>query len=541
MKTDRFDEEFRRKLQDLPVDADKADVERTYAYVRTNNPVMYGIGWSKLLLFGVGGLLLLGSLLYNSIQYVHTTQLQTSLDSLSRQSTSQVVGSGVVQYDTIYITRTEMTGSYSSPTSPDGYQEAAPESSVKPSAPFSSAPQLVDEVPPGETRVVSRAGQRERGVSIGTVPSKSSLPADASVDASQPVERTTPRIESADAVESVASNSSSTNQLSRSVAISPATPPLSEKKTSVTEPFAGTESTRRWTVTTTRSTSQRKDRQANQLGRQVGIVPSVNNSGSEITAAAIRPVIIAEPLANRPLIPASGSPGNRLADRSLTVPKTELAGVTKATKRPWHLIIPRLSVPKAQYRAGVGLLGGSDQLSGALLGELQINRHWSVQAGIQVSLVDGFHYRDEQDFGKHRNNDFRQTYGVLAPTAADLEDINLRSTLFQLPVQVAYHYPLGRQWGLRFGLGTELTVGARSTVGYDYRENNRSNEYELTVNNGSVNVFNNLTVSTSLERSWKRWYFRAGPFISPQLRPVSYKSDDLLWGGSLQVLYLLGK
>ncbi|GAB4043268.1 hypothetical protein GCM10028774_58180 [Spirosoma jeollabukense] len=250
-------------------------------------------------------------------------------------------------------------------------------------------------------------------------------------------------------------------------------------------------------------------------------------------------MISIEPLANLQM----GAASNQLAiispSRSLIVPKSELA--VKAPRRSWHLAMPSLSVPNAQYRIGAGLTGGSDQVGGALLGEIMVKRHWSVQAGLQLAYNQGFHYRDEQDFNEHQKEDFRQTYASQVPSSSDIEDISQLTLLIQVPIQVAYHYPLGRQWGLRLGLGTELNLWERSTVSYNYRENGRSSEHELSGSKDHIHTVNNLILSTSVERSWKKWLFRAGPFISPQLRPVENKRDELSWGANLQVLYRLGK
>ncbi|GAB4038514.1 hypothetical protein GCM10028809_56930 [Spirosoma gilvum] len=203
--------------------------------------------------------------------------------------------------------------------------------------------------------------------------------------------------------------------------------------------------------------------------------------------------------------------------------------------------MPSLSVPNAQYRIGTGLTGGSDQAGGALLGEIMLNRHWSVQAGVQLGYSQGFNYRDEQDFNEHQKEDFRETYASQVPSSSTIQDIQQMTFLAQIPIQVAYHYPFGRQWGLRLGLGTDLNLWGRSVVSFDYRENSRSSEHELARSNEHVHAFKNLMLSTTLERSWRKWQFRAGPFISPQLRSVDYKRDDLSWGANLQIFYRLGK
>ncbi|MBN8826603.1 MULTISPECIES: hypothetical protein [unclassified Spirosoma] len=272
-----------------------------------------------------------------------------------------------------------------------------------------------------------------------------------------------------------------------------------------------------------------------------GFTPAIpeNPGSSELMSTIDRQLIIAEPLISQ----QTRTTSNRLAiispSQSLIVPKSEVSG--KAPRRTWHLTMPNLTVPNAQYRIGAGLVGGSDQARGALLGEIMLNRHWSVQTGLQLGYNQGFHYRDEQDFNEHQKVDFRETYASQVPLSSTIQDIQQITLLVQIPFQIAYHYPFGRQWGLRLGLGTELNLWGRSAVSFDYRENSRSSEHELTRSKEHTHTIDNLLLSTALERSWRKWQFRAGPFISPQLRPVDYKRDDLSWGANLQIFYRLGK
>ncbi|MVM30932.1 hypothetical protein GO755_12895 [Spirosoma sp. HMF4905] len=573
MKTDRFDEEFRRKLLGLPAEADPGEVERIQGFVKANQPTLPGFGWGKLLLYGGSSLLLIGSLSYNVIQTYRNTHLQSSIDSLTHQPVVQATPNQGVRHDTVYITRSGST------------QEIGAKS-VPGTAPETVENEPVEQVNATQLDEIGRKG------SVATGDTKSPQSGD-EVRSSQP-EATSlrPALRSTNKVATAESAAPSqrgekSSQVRTEVDSLAATSPiissgrlLTEKANPTTRTKrinkpapAGVEKVEGLSVNDRISSAGRAEsrRRNNVKGRQT-ILPANENSGLLVTdqshkqnrqtssnppTSGFTPVITENansnasiPEINRQTIPAeplaslqASTTSTKLAiispSHSLVVPKNELA--VKATRRPWHLTMPNLSVPNAEYRLGVGLMGGSDQAGGALLGEIMLNRHWSVQTGLQLGYKQGFHYRDEQDFNEHQKEDFRQTYAPQLSSSSDIQDINQMTLLVQVPIQVAYHFPLGRQWGIRLGLGTELKLWERSTVSFDYQESSRSSEHELSRSKDHVHTINNLILSTAIERSWKKWQFRAGPFISPQLRSTGNKPDDLSWGANLQVFYRLGK
>ena len=212
----------------------------------------------------------------------------------------------------------------------------------------------------------------------------------------------------------------------------------------------------------------------------------------------------------------------------------------QAAKRGFHLTLPHVSVAKSSLFAGVGAGGGNEHLSGSVLGEWRINPRWSVQAGLTYSWLFREGYDDDERFETRTQQDFRSLYAPNVPRTDEIHDITQTYRLFQLPLTVAYHYPLGRNWSLRFGLGTALDLNVLNRIGFDYRENSRMSLQGLYEATEPTHLLNNLTFSSGIERQWKGWLFRASPFISPQLRPVSYKPDNLYWGGQLQVLRRFG-
>ena len=580
MKTEKFDEEFRRKLLGLPAEADPGEVERIQGFVNANKPALPSFGWGKLLLYGGSSLLLIGSLSYNVIQTYRNSHLQSSIDSLAHRSVDPTASREVIRHDTVYITRSgnapESTSLPSSlvkitPQKPMEQTDANPSTDTQPRGSVAmERPKLLK--PGSENKsnqavaVSPRSGSTGSNLPVPTIDSRSTVHKQRSEGRELPGQLQTKTTESAASLPPVSVERLITKKtrqtkepetLPKSIPIGaeevekePLTSNLSPATRASNRPSAKGRQTRsgkgKTGFTTERegqlatNQSLKQDQRTIKNPKAAGFTPVVTeNANSNVAVSEFnRQTIRVELLASRKQVQSTQwaiiSPSHLLV-----VPKSELSA--RATHRPWHLTMPTLSVPNAQYRLGAGFTGGSDQVGGALLGEIMLNRHWSVQTGVQLGYNQGFHFRDEQDFNEHQKEDFRQTYAPQVSSSADIQNIKQMTQLVQVPIQVAYHFSFGRQWGLRLGLGTDLKLWERSTVSFDYRESSRSSEHELSRSKDHVHTVNNLILSTAMERSWRKWQFRAGPFISPQLRPADYKRDDLSWGANLQVLYRLGK
>lgn len=571
MKTEKFDEEFRRKLLGLPAEADPGEVERILSFVNANGPSLPNLGWGKLLLYGGSSLLLLGSLSYNIFQTYRNTNLQSSLDSLTHRPVGRVMSSEVIRHDTVYITQSGPSKALASESVPGiavetgGYKLGEPSNSNQSDEIGRKRSLVTGNTKYAQSGHEDNSSQPEASSSRSVLRSTTPLAAPA-----QPVGLTQRRKRSNQIrpeADSLITTSPLTtldrflmgtvNPAAQTARISrPA--PTEGKGMDNTDPNGGPAAVSRSTTRRVKkgpriiSSFDRTNRLVTNHSSKHnhGTIDSppttgftaINTDHSTLSVSISdvnRQPIIAEPLASLPLRTALKPVAIFLPRRSLTIPKGEF--FVKTTRRSWHLTRPRLSVPSAQYRIGAGLTGGSDQVGGALLGEIWLTRRWSVLAGLQLGYNQGFRYRNEQEFNEYQIEDFRQTYASQVPLTSDIQDIKQISLLIQAPIQLAYHYPLGRQWGLRFGIGTNLTLWVRNAVSYNYWENSRSPEHGSSIIRKPTYVLDNLILSTSLERPWKKWLLRAGPFISPQLRPVSYKPEDLSWGANLQVLYRLGK
>ena len=563
MKTDRFDEEFRRKLRGLPHESSPDEVNRIVDHVSRNLPPTPGIGWGGLAGYVAGGLVLLGSLLYNVMQYQKTTALQTSVDSLKTAPPALAqqtipVAPPFVRTDTVYVTR---------------YRNSTDAARIVLNQPIVTSTEQA-------TQISSEVARNRLKSPVLTNPNQSAGPTNESASASsesghtkdrrlpqsllkikpetgpKPAQKeaivtTEPAIGStgAPAVESLVKNA-------ESIPLASVWPETSAEP-NLANPLRNTVSASK-NALNRRDLARAKNRQKTKANSYVNEVSArdrmaratinqtvadntaPNPTGSGLTEPVQPGTELEKELTKRAKVVVSSLKNRSLSSTNLSstiLRKPVSLSKVLAVRKSFRMHLPSVSLPKAQYFGGAGFSLGSGQVGGSLLGEVRLNPRWSVQTGVQMMAQKGFRYHSSEAFEEHEGRDFHALYAPNVAPGNEIQNIDQTYTLFQIPLTVAYHYPLGRVWALRLGVGTNLDLLAHSRITFDYERNGREFEHGLDEGSTRVSLFNNATVSLGLERQWKRLLFRASPYISPQLKQVSYKDDAVYWGGQVQVLW----
>ncbi len=557
MKTDRFDEEFRRKLSGLSEESSPEEVERIYGYVSQHLPPTPGISWGGLAGYVAGGLILLGSLLYNVAQYQKTTALQIAVDSLRTappalaQKSAPIV-QAVVRTDTVYVTRYRDRPQ----AGPMPLDKPAPlTADTRTARPLSGNPgnRLDNPSPNNPNQIVPQAKDPAR-------------------TSSESAETTTGKL--------AKSTLKGPNLPGRPLARSGIELPVDSSCTMVTEPTVKTidlkalvaakpeinegpnaaSPLRNTTLTSTDAPNRRgvfpaKTRRQTKSDDRASIVAQRQRMASKAAmnqsdpSAADSGQLAYEPENQR--IEQVLSVTNLLVAKSLTTKNLSIlikrrpvywpadAHGTSPVRKAFRLPMAMVSLSKAQFFGGAGFSLGNEQLGGSVLGEIRLNPRWSVQTGVRLLSQTGFQYHSPEDFEEHEGQDFRASYAPNVAPGDEIQNIDQTYTILQIPLTVAYHYPLGRSWALRLGIGTNFDLLAQSRVTFDYERNGRDFEQGLNESNVPVSLFNNAMISLGFERPWKRFLLRASPYISPQIKRVGYRPEDVYWGGQVQVLWQL--
>lgn len=482
MKTEQFDDEFRKKL--LGLDPSDEEVDRIYQYVSSNGTKTAYFSWAKFLVYGLAVLLLAGSLSFNYVQNTTNKKLLSSLDSLKTRITAADVKSSQKQagrVDTIYVTRYIEKSNTADNRQELLYTRQNSDNEIQ---------QPNNLFLPGEKAENSELGQVD---SSGIVPSKranneSTSIADNKISAGE-------------------SNTSSGNMPGKNGAY---------------------------------GATRNEDNRIKKAGYNHGnallkAAPIIQNHLADIGENSNHAV------SRRPFLTELSRIGEiYLSPTSLKLPDLRtperLSSASKEKPKYYSESI-KSALKKMDYYIGVSLDAGYRQVAGSLLGELRITPKWSFQTGVRWTEITDRSYDTAEQYSLQTGRDFRSLYAPYVPQGVDLLNIEQNYQLVQIPFTIAYHHGIGSDWGLRFGLGSDLSIYSVKDIHFDYRENSQSfnkGEYNSKL---AVKPFNDITVNLGLERRTNKFLFRVSPFVSPQIRKTEFSGGNLSWGARAQVLY----
>ncbi len=206
--------------------------------------------------------------------------------------------------------------------------------------------------------------------------------------------------------------------------------------------------------------------------------------------------------------------------------------LTKNKKTKNHLSLKNL-----QYQAGLGLEKANTQFGIGIMGELFFSKRFSINVGFKYLNINN-HFRDSDDFNKQTNKDFYAATSQFADTF-NIANIAMNYNILQIPVAFNYSIPLKNDFAFLSSVGTDLDISTNLNVKYQ-EVVNYSKDIEK---NTSLNVqyhpvlFNNMVLAIGLQKQWNHIILQASPFISPQLKIVDYKQDNLYGGLRIRAFY----
>jgi len=484
MKTEQFDDEFRKKL--LGLDPSDEEVDRIYNYVSSNGNITPQFSWTKILIYGLVASLLVGSLTFNYVQNLTNKKLISSLDSLNSRVTSIELNSAqktTLRVDTVYVDR------YIEKTiAAQNHQELL------------------------YTRQDSQ-NENQKGVNNALTDQSAKNPDFRPADSS-----------------GIAPNQTSAKSFARNNASGAELNTGRSENTVVKK--GSSEITGNDNNPANKAVYTNKD-DFPKTGKNIKNDASNTVDNSDNVAQARE--------SKNPLLSELSRIGNiHLFFTELKLPvlkaPEKLSAISK-DKPKYYSESMKSVLKKMDYYVGGSLDAGNRQVAGSLLGELRITPKWSFQTGVRWTEITGDNYDTAEQYNQQTGQDFKALYAPYVAQNADLLNIEQDYQLVQIPFTIAYHYEILPDWALRFGIGTDLSVYAHKDIHFDYKENSQSfdkGDYNAKL---AVKPFNDMTINLGLERRSNKFLFRVSPYVSPQLRKTEFSNKDLLWGAKIQVLY----
>ncbi|GAB3495131.1 hypothetical protein GCM10027341_12060 [Spirosoma knui] len=248
-------------------------------------------------------------------------------------------------------------------------------------------------------------------------------------------------------------------------------------------------------------------------------ISSANSPSEVVVSAPTAPVELA---ASRPLALQSidwntvlSNRARRLRPARASVPATQ----------------PTVSKPVEQLAFKLRLGAGGDvtahMWSVGGLAEVAVGDHFTLSAGLSRSTYLMGTFLTDEDFNVRTHRDFRRQIARGIDPRSDILNIDTRMIRIQIPISLGYRIPISRSFTLLPSVGTYLNLSNTENVTFYYRMMPlRGYDTANFKNRWPVDVLNNINLATSLEWHGGHWAAQAGPIATMRLQQPNFPNSQ---------------
>jgi hypothetical protein len=192
------------------------------------------------------------------------------------------------------------------------------------------------------------------------------------------------------------------------------------------------------------------------------------------------------------------------------------------------------------FRMGIGQQWTSRTKSLGIWHEVLLGKHWSVQAGLSFQQLEDQKFYNDRIFREKTQEDFRKKHAKPLPQNFDIFNITVRTTLTQIPLNLTYRSDLGHNLALFAGVGTKINLRARQTLSFDFKRPTNDFGQQTAKRVVSFPLINTMNGLLGAEKRWSPIVLQASTFLTTKLQasPSFTKRSDV--GVQVKVLYELG-
>ncbi|GAB3711230.1 hypothetical protein GCM10027592_48600 [Spirosoma flavus] len=196
--------------------------------------------------------------------------------------------------------------------------------------------------------------------------------------------------------------------------------------------------------------------------------------------------------------------------------KMRPARTTVVNQAPASQPVERLGI---RFRAGAGGEFDARLWSAGVFTEVLFGRHFMLGVGLnQATYMNGM-FITADEFDMRTKRDFRREFGFgLAPTVdlkGDVINIDSRLVRVQMPLSVGYRLPISQSLTMVTTLGTYLALSNKEHVTYYYRKYPRGGFSEANFRaDRPVDLLNSVVFSPGLEWQNKHLVIQAAPVLT---------------------------
>lgn len=288
--------------------------------------------------------------------------------------------------------------------------------------------------------------------------------------------------------------------------------------------------------------------EANQQSKTPAISASSRTFGSEFNIAAINSPVemhtgislqrkmryeLASKLSVRQVQKALVANNMQIAKAPVSTKKSEQVAQTES-------VIPKLPL-KTPYRFGAGYQIEGNGQGKTVLGEVIIKKKFSIAAGITWLKVKPAEFFTETVFRTKARADFKETHPGQVPLIFQLYNIKIDQNVVQIPLTLAFRNTIKDDWAYYASIGTNFKVSSKETISYDCRGPKNEFFSQSFTKKGDVSPITSMNFGVGIEKSWHPIVVQAEGYWVNYFKPLSPLRQGAGPGVKVKLLYQIGR
>ncbi|MEO6283653.1 MAG: hypothetical protein ABIN80_02750 [Dyadobacter sp.] len=202
-------------------------------------------------------------------------------------------------------------------------------------------------------------------------------------------------------------------------------------------------------------------------------------------------------------------------------------------------VIPKLPL-KVPYRFGGGIQFEKGGQAKTIVAEVIVAKKFSISAGISWLKVKPMEFFTEKVFREKNRKDFKQTHPGEVPLIFEIYNIKVNPTLVQIPLTVAFRNTLKDDWAYYAGVGTNVRISSRERISYDCQAPNNLFFNQAFDRKTSTPAVNSVNFSLGIEKTWHPIVVQAEGYLFTYFKPLTPLSNSAGPGVKVKLLYQIG-
>lgn len=226
-----------------------------------------------------------------------------------------------------------------------------------------------------------------------------------------------------------------------------------------------------------------------------------------------------------------------------------MAQRSKRIRQAWTPAVADVSEPKAtapesqptprfgtQFRLGIGGELAASSTNGGAFAEVLLGKHWSLGLGfVKATYTNKF--TNDDDFRDRTNRDFKKEFGPGIDQFREIVGIDTRQTRYQIPITLGYRIPLNSSLTLLSTVGTSLNLNNLENVSFYCRlplppfpqYQNKFGQVDINKKQ-SIDLINSMALGAGLEWHSRHWALQGTPVLTvPVQSATTTMQPDQNW------------